>query len=63
MSKVGVKFDDAHSYDTWGLRLKAIHIGTPEVKTAYVDIPGRMGRSTSPKPSMAAYAMARASWN
>lgn len=43
MSKIGVKFGDVHSYDTWGLRLKAIHIGTPEVKTAYVDIPGRMG--------------------
>ena len=35
MSKIGVKFGDVHSYDTWGLRLKAIHIGTPEVKTAY----------------------------
>lgn len=40
---VGVKFDDVHSFDRWGLKLCGIEIGFPEAKTVYVDIPGMHG--------------------
>src|SRR5699024_3035653 len=39
----GVSFDDIHSYDDWGLKLKEIKIGIPEAKTVYVDVPGMEG--------------------
>lgn len=39
----GVTFGTAHSYRTWGLKLKKISIGFPEVKTAYVSVPGMDG--------------------
>lgn len=40
---MGVSFGDAHSYRDWGLKLKKIDIGLPEVKTEYVDVPGMNG--------------------
>lgn len=42
-AKTGVSFDGIHTYTEWGLRLKEIVIGTPEVKTAYVEIAGMDG--------------------
>lgn len=44
MAGVGVTFGSAHTYRTWGLKLKEVTIGFPEVKTSYVDIPGRNGQ-------------------
>lgn len=41
--KNGVKFDDYHSIDDWGLITTNIEIGEPEPKTNYVDIPGMNG--------------------
>ena len=43
MSETGVSFGPAHSYKTWGLKLKEIKIGMPEVKTSYVEVPGMNG--------------------
>lgn len=41
----GVKFDNQHTYDAWGLMLKtAPKITAPEPKTYYVDIPGANGK-------------------
>lgn len=40
----GVKFDNLHTYETWGLLLRATpKITSPEPKTYYVDIPGTHG--------------------
>ena len=39
----GVTFGDYHSYNNFGLLLDAKHIGAPEVKTTYIDVPGADG--------------------
>lgn len=43
MSGTGVTFGTNHSYKAWGLKLKEIKIGLPEVKTSYVEVPGMNG--------------------
>lgn len=43
MSVTGISFDGKHSYDEWGLKLKKIEIGLPEVKTEYIEVPGMNG--------------------
>lgn len=42
MAITGVKFGDTHSSE-WGLRLKEIKMGLPDVKTEYVEVPGMNG--------------------
>lgn len=39
----GVKFDDFHSYDEWGLILQKQEIGSPEPKTIQIEIEGGDG--------------------
>ena len=39
----GVSFDDAHSYNDWGLKLKSVSIGVPKAKTVYVSVNGMNG--------------------
>ena len=41
--KMGVTFGDTHSYNDLGLILATKSIGFPEVKTRYIEIPGRDG--------------------
>lgn len=43
MKEIGVLFDEAHTYDKWGLRLLRITIGPPEPKSILVDIEGGDG--------------------
>lgn len=43
MAGTGVTFGNYHSYKAWGLKLKEIKIGLPEVKTSYVEVPGMNG--------------------
>lgn len=43
VSGTGVTFGTNHSYKVWGLKLKEIKIGLPEVKTSYVEVPGMNG--------------------
>lgn len=43
VSGTGVTFGTNHSYKAWGLKLKEIKIGLPEVKTSYVEVPGMNG--------------------
>ena len=39
----GVSFDGVHSYKDWGLKIKSMKIGFPDVKDSYVDVPGMNG--------------------
>lgn len=39
----GVKFDDIHTFEKWGLILTTTDIGFPEPKTEKVDVPGADG--------------------
>ena len=39
----GIYFDEVHSWLEWGLKVKEIHIGLPDAKTEYVDVPGMNG--------------------
>lgn len=41
--KNGIRFNDKHSIDDWHLVTTDIKIGTPEIKTNYIDIPGSNG--------------------
>ena len=43
MKKIGVFFDETHTYGKWGLRLLKITIGPPEPKSVLVDIEGGDG--------------------
>lgn len=40
----GIRFDDEkHTYDDFGLRIKSINIGLPDVKTNKIELPGADG--------------------
>jgi len=43
MNHTGVTFGSFHSFAEWGLRLKKVEIGTPELKKILVDVPGGSG--------------------